>query len=463
MELKVRVTPVYSYIDKYQIDFREFVSIIRNIDEKLRIQKPGFYFMSSYKQGIWDGYIRFISAYGSFLTGLLPHIKKIYPLIEIYPDSYLQSIPEDKIDYSLKGIELREYQKEAVRVALKEKRGVIKSPAGSGKTEIACCIVKNICKQSNNKVLWVTHTKDLVLQTAKRFSTRTDLKVSVCSEGNIDFSGDIVVSTIQTLYKHRGEQKDILASLSGVIFDECHLGTAQTWVDILKLCKGAWYRIGLSATPFTDDPVRNRELEGILGSVIYTPDKEELKRLGYIVDTEVIGTFFQHKKSYMSYPDAMEYGVVTNQARNNLIVETILNKPCGLILVNYIRHGEILKGLLEDRGVKVKFLCGEISADERERAVDSLKKGEYHCLIATSIFDFGVDIPQIKWVFLASPSKSSVRILQRIGRGARKSKDKLVSEVFVILDGGDKYLRSSATKFVNVVEKENLPMRTQNV
>jgi len=117
MELKVRVTPVYSYIDKYQIDFREFVSIIRNIDEKLKIQKPGFYFMSSYKQGIWDGYIRFISAYGSFLTGLLPHIKKIYPLIEIYPDSYPQSIPEDMIDYTLKGIELREYQKEAVRVA----------------------------------------------------------------------------------------------------------------------------------------------------------------------------------------------------------------------------------------------------------------------------------------------------------------------------------------------------------
>lgn len=58
----------------------------------------------------------------------------------------------------------------------------------------------------------------------------------------------------------------------------------------------------------------------------------------------------------------------------------------------------------------------------------------------------GVNIPSLKYVILASPFKSKIRVLQSIGRSLRKHADKLDGAyVFDIFDNC-KYLRDHGIK-----------------
>jgi superfamily II DNA or RNA helicase len=51
-------------------------------------------------------------------------------------------------------------------------------------------------------------------------------------------------------------------------------------------------------------------------------------------------------------------------------------------------------------------------------------------LIATTIFDEGVDVSGINCLFLAAGGKSMRQLLQRIGRGLRKKSDGSCIEVY---------------------------------
>lgn len=447
----IKVSPVYSVIDK-TIPHKEWLALVKEIDNFLKVKTPNYQYATAYKMGLWDGYSRFITAYGSFLTGLLPLLERVYDINKIYRTDYIKK--STPLDFTLKGSELRGYQRTALTKAIEAQRGVVKMPPGSGKTEVGCAIANNTVEFG--KVLWVTHTLDLVKQTEERFKKRTKLKVSLTTEGNVDVSGDVIISTVQTLARNMDNLAEFLAmNIKTVILDECHLGTAKTWEEVLRACKSAWFRYGLSATPSTDNPVRDMKLRGLLGDIVYSADPSILKEEGFIVNATVFGFPCYHKE-YMSYPDALHIGVVTNKERNQKIIEVSGKEKGGLILVNYIQHGKLLEQMARESGLKTLFLYGNLTSDVRLKAVNDLKAGNYDFLIASTIFDFGVDIPELKWVFLASPTKSSVRIIQRIGRGSRKSSGKIVANIFTFFDKGDKYLFGATKKLIKVIEKEKL-------
>ena len=67
-----------------------------------------------------------------------------------------------------------------------------------------------------------------------------------------------------------------------------------------------------------------------------------------------------------------------------------------------------------------QFICGEESTEVREKALVDFREGKIKVLIATSILDEGVDIPNIDVLVLAGGGKSSIATLQRVGRGLRK-------------------------------------------
>jgi superfamily II DNA or RNA helicase len=64
-----------------------------------------------------------------------------------------------------------------------------------------------------------------------------------------------------------------------------------------------------------------------------------------------------------------------------------------------------------------------------------LQAGKEKAIITTTIYDDGVDLPDLRTLILAGGGKSTVANLQRIGRGLRKAAGK--HEVLVI-DFNDK-------------------------
>jgi superfamily II DNA or RNA helicase len=409
----------------------------------------------------WDGYIQFITSGGRFLTGLLPLVSR---LLEEMGEEASIKYPDQPPDaqkgakFELNGVTLRDYQVEAVKTALGARRGILEMATNAGKTEVAISIMANLVKYG--QILWLTHSLTLNEQTISRILGRVGLRVSKCRMGNADLSGEIVVSNVQTLNsvlkKDRGPLSVWLGDIASVILDECHLGSAASWVNILTRCESAQFRFGLSGTPYTDDKVRNRELVGITGETIYKVGNQYLINKDVSCVPIVMSIPFSHKE-YLSYAVAIDKGIDHNNNRNSLIINTLSrleNGRPGLVLVQHISQGKELLRIAKSMKKNAVFVRGANTLSERSQAIKCLRENTLDFVIATTIFDLGVDIPELSWLFLASPTKSTVRILQRIGRVLRKADGKDEAMVYYVDDDGDYFLRSAAKKMHSVIKKE---------
>lgn len=148
---------------------------------------------------------------GTFLTGFIPKIKQNV-------DCKL-----DLIDYdikskkpSIKGITFREDQLQQIQAALKAHRGVLLAPTGSGKTVLIAGLISCYPKA---RILFLVHTIDLVDQAINEFKKFGFKNISKMGGGSKDFSGRIVVSSIQTFSSLDREQ--YCDEFDMVFSDEC--------------------------------------------------------------------------------------------------------------------------------------------------------------------------------------------------------------------------------------------------
>jgi superfamily II DNA or RNA helicase len=73
-----------------------------------------------------------------------------------------------------------------------------------------------------------------------------------------------------------------------------------------------------------------------------------------------------------------------------------------------------------------------------------LNNGDDDLLVATNIFNEGVDIPELKSVVIAAGGSSSIQALQRIGRGMRRTDSKSRFYVYDLLDSGQRWMERHA-------------------
>jgi superfamily II DNA or RNA helicase len=92
-----------------------------------------------------------------------------------------------------------------------------------------------------------------------------------------------------------------------------------------------------------------------------------------------------------------------------------------LILVDRISAGEMLRDLMPGS----TFISGAVKIKDRKETYDTIREGTNEVIIATyGVAAVGLNIPRIFNLVLLEPGKSFVRVIQSIGRGVRKAKDK---------------------------------------
>ena len=104
-----------------------------------------------------------------------------------------------------------------------------------------------------------------------------------------------------------------------------------------------------------------------------------------------------------------------------------------LVLFHTIKHGDVLYDQLK-KSVSTGLLSGKDSAKQRDKIKDELESGKIKCLVASKIFDIGVDLPILSGLVIAGAGKSSVRALQRIGRVIRPYKGKKMAAIVDFYD-----------------------------
>jgi superfamily II DNA or RNA helicase len=103
--------------------------------------------------------------------------------------------------------------------------------------------------------------------------------------------------------------------------------------------------------------------------------------------------------------------------------------------------------------VKVRYQDGRHSYAQREKALKWLSKtGD--AIIATNIFDEGVDCRQINAIILAAGTKAAPALFQRTGRAMRKKSDENYAIIIDFIDHQHKKLAEHSNRRYNLIKKE---------
>jgi superfamily II DNA or RNA helicase len=426
------------------------LSVIRSV---CKARPKGYYHMPRYKMGMWDGYISLMQSFSSFPTGLLS-----YALKALDAKGYDYSIRDTRkslsynpvIESMLRGISLRDYQIYAANTLLDNKCGIAKMATNSGKTEVMAAIIEALgcCKTTV-----VVHRKELLYQTHQRFDMRliSAHNLGIIGDGVWD-PGDITIAMVQTLSNTPDDVLDYVFKDNMLLMvDECHHASSDQMMDVLLNIPGS-YRFGFSGTPLKMQDLPDLKLIGLTGEVLVDIDNDYLIKHGYSAEPMVNMMIIESDDGWDSdYQDAYSEYIVNSTDRNNAIANFAINSSgLILILVNYIEHGKTLNKMIPDS----VFVNGSDSTEYRQEVIQNMRESSKGVVIATAIFDEGIDVPGVDVVILAAGGSSHIKLLQRVGRGLRKKQGDNQLVILDFLDDTNKYLLNHSEERINTYVKE---------
>ncbi|MCM8808376.1 MAG: DEAD/DEAH box helicase family protein, partial [Candidatus Omnitrophica bacterium] len=188
--MKIILDNVYAFYEEKNDEIEDF----------LRIKHPQRMYIEAYKNGTWDGYVRFVKktpkGFYYFPSGFIFAFSDFFSKFEIVDKRKKKEVILK--DYNLQGIQLRDYQIFSIEEALRKERGILNLATNSGKTEVSIAISKAL---SNLRVLYILHRQHLLFQTVKRFKDRIDEKIGYIGAGKKEgLDNRIVIASIQTFY-----------------------------------------------------------------------------------------------------------------------------------------------------------------------------------------------------------------------------------------------------------------------
>jgi superfamily II DNA or RNA helicase len=207
------------------------------------------------------------------------------------------------------------------------------------------------------------------------------------------------------------------------VVSNCHQAKAEVLKKLLtQNLRNAPVRWGLTGTIPKEDFEFQAILAG-LGPVVGQVSAKELQDKGVLSNCHVNVCQLIDTVAHSGYQEELKY-LVTNKERITYIagmLNSVKQSGNTLILVDRISAGEMLQELIPDS----VFVKGDVKLDDRKSAYDEINEGTNHVVIATyGVAAVGINIPRIFNLVLLEPGKSFVRVIQSIGRGVRKAKDK---------------------------------------
>ena len=233
---------------------------------------------------------------------------------------------------------------------------------------------------------------------------------------------------------------------NGILVHNCKHAPAESWRRIIESCKGL--RFGFDATPWGDDSDRNAILRNLFRNTQYEIKREELAGVlahatvymssasDFLIQRKIddyIEKLFTDRKRYMriSQPElrAMcaweaitEIGICGNKQRN---AAAIMFANCGghsptLVLVPRVTLGEEYAKAIGD----AVLVYSKMAKKARREAMEEFKAGNIKTMIATSLADEGLDLPNVETLVMVSGGRSAQKTIQRASRALRRSPGK---------------------------------------
>jgi superfamily II DNA or RNA helicase len=440
-------------------------NIINVIDDKLSYYVAGYNFTWAYKTARWNGKQHLLNKQLKFQTGLLSIVEDIlkYHNLEYQlEDKRIEPVLGKEIKLNLNYYTPRDYQFAIVDACLKEKCGIVKAATGSGKS----LSISMLIGKTNIKTVVYVVSIDLLYQTKKAIEEALNIEVGVVGDGQCIIKKITVALPMTIMHGFDKDyepfdddegkiKKENLDSLSKIkiqkmvenaqmfIFDEAQYLSAITFQLIAKNSKNARYRYGFSGTPWRDDGA-DLGLTAATGKQLIDIDATSLINKNVLVSPKIyffnvpeIDGYEASSHNKKPYPAIYDVFITNNEIRNKMVIESLeklYNKGRKvLILIRRKKHGLNLLEMVP-KHIRAYFLSGDANSDEREAVKELFNADGVDVIIASQIFDVGIDLPKLDALILAGGGKSSTRALQRIGRIIRSFPGKKDAVVVDLID-----------------------------
>ena len=426
-------------------DDDSFLSLLR---KTFSYKQAGSEYSPAYQRGGWDGIVYLISKKGAFFSGLFEQVSQFMKDNNV--DFEVQDLRDpvelnQPIDLSEKlskiNMSARDYQERIVDACYANRKGIVRACTGSGKS---LCLALLTAKLNKPTILYVIGL-DLLKQMHDLFSKLFDEPIGYLGDGVCDIQR-INIATIWTIGSAlKIKKKDICIDSEGYeekfvesqstkilqllkqtevhLFDECHSVVCSTIQHIYKNINPE-YIFGFSGTPYRDDGT-DLLINGILGEQIVNVSASELIERGILAQPIIKFKAIPPMGglSTATYQEVYRAYITENVVRNTIIVNEVKSllekKYTPLVLFKQIKHGKVLFEMLKEAGVKCEMLSGTDSLKKRTEVKRMIEAKETDVIVASVVYDIGVDIPCLSALILSGSGKSQIRILQRTGRVIR--------------------------------------------
>lgn len=378
-------------------------------------------------------------------TGLIPHVLIILDILkEKYKLYDLREKPKQNANFEIdSNFSPRDYQKEIIDNV--GSRAVIQAATGAGKTYIMAELIK---KYNVKPVIVIAPKISLAVQIQNEFQRFFNTDIGIIGGGQ-NIVRDITVCTPMSI------DDNLLDKCKMILYDEFHFSAAESIFQTGIKSKNAYYRFGMSATPWREDG-KDLLLESLINKRKPSLSINASKLINKNKLTPCTINFIPIKNKFEwngNYNELYKRAIINNENRNKIIADLAINKMLQgktiIILIKNIDHGnKLLKLIKNDPRIEkyntinkltnemdiIQFISGKDSLEERNDILQAVKDKKVKILIGSTIADEGLDLPILDCLILAGGGKSSTRAFQRIGRILRLYPGKEMAEVYDFKD-----------------------------
>lgn len=450
-------------LDEVYVRVFSDASVEQELSDFFTYEYPGAKFTPKFRARLWDGKVRLYDQVRKTLyVGLVKYVEDFavrngYEVEYANQVKFTNNVTHEDVEKWAKHlnphghgkpIEIRDYQVEAVKVALDRERVLLLSPTASGKSFIIYTTLLHHLAHGR-KCIIIVPTTSLVEQLYADFvdySSHNKWNVEnhcqkLYSGFTKDITRNVLITTWQSVYL---QPKSWFRQFNVIFGDEAHQFKAKSLSTVMEKMDEVRYRIGTTGT-LDDKKIHRLVLEGMFGPVhrvTTTKALMESKKLAQLNITCIVLKYLEvirKERKNNTYQEEMDF-LVSYEPRNKFIRNLVVkSKGNTLVLFQYVeKHGKVLYDLIKNKvheNRKVFFVYGGTDVSDRE-AIRHITEGEGDAIIIASFgtFSTGINIPSIENVIFASPSKSKIRNLQSIGRGLRLKDGKTECNLYDLAD-----------------------------
>jgi superfamily II DNA or RNA helicase/HKD family nuclease len=320
-------------------------------------------------------------------------------------------------------------------------RNLLVAATGTGKTVMAAIDYSRLREElPRSRVLFVAHREEILDQSLATF--RYALREPAFGEKWVGkhrpSNFEHVFASIQSL-NAAGFSKLDADHFDVVIVDEFHHAAAPSYKNLLSHVNPVEL-LGLTATPERTDGLSILEwFDGRIAAELRLWDAIDQHRLAPFsyygihdgLDLRQVpwrrGTGYDINELSNLYTSSDAWARLVIQEVSKRVDEPFTMRALGFCVS--IKHAQFMAHQFIQAGIAAAAVWGDTPEAERRDSLRMLADGKIQILFSVDLFNEGVDVPAVDTLLLLRPTESATLFLQQLGRGLRKSKDKLLCTV----------------------------------